>query len=71
MKIKDLFYFDMVINVFMVIAVSDLFEYLSYVSTIISNICILSVRGSSLDVRIGRLQTSDSDVQSRSPHCKG
>ena len=32
---------------------------------------ILTVRRSTLDVRIWRLQTSDSDDSSRSPHCKG
>ena len=32
---------------------------------------IISARGSTLDVRIWRLLTSDSDVKSRSPHWKG
>ena len=37
----------------------------------IRTIFILTVRGSTLDVRIRRLQTSDFDVQSRFPRCKG
>ena len=46
------------------------FEYLCSQSTAITNIFILRVWGTTLDVRILRLQTSDSDVLSRSPHCK-
>ena len=42
-------------------ALSDSFEYLCYGSTAIRNIFTLTVRGSTLVVRIWRLQTSDSD----------
>ena len=38
------------------------FEYLCYESTAIVHICTLTVLGSTLDVRIWRLETSDSDV---------
>ena len=42
-----------------------------HLSTAITNIFTLTVRESTLVVRIWRLQTSDSDDLSRSPHCKG
>ena len=42
-------------------ALSDSFEYLCYGSTTIRNMFTLIVRGSTLDVRNRRLQTSDSD----------
>ena len=47
------------------LALSDSFEYLCYGSTTIRNIFILTARGSTLDVRILRLQTSDSDDKRR------
>ena len=52
-------------------ALSDSFEYLCYGSTAIRNVFTLTVRGSTLDVSIWRLQTSDSDDWSLSPRCKG
>ena len=54
-----------------VLALSDSFEYLCYGSTAIRYIFTLTVRGSTLVVRIWRLQTSDSDDWSLSPRCKG
>ena len=53
------------------LALSDSFEYLCYGSMAIINIFTLTARGSTLDVRIWRLQTSDSDDWSRSPRFKG
>ena len=53
------------------LALSNSFEYLCHRSTAIRNISSLSVRGSTLGVRIWRLQTSDSDDWSRCPRCKG
>ena len=53
------------------LALSASFEYLLWVYTVILNILILSVRGPSLDVRIWRLQTSDSDVLRRAARWKG
>ena len=44
------------------VSFSASFEYLCYASMAILSILILSARGSTLDVRIWRLQTSDSDV---------
>ena len=49
METEILFDFEIIINV---LALSALFEYLCYGSTIIINILILSVRGPSVDVRI-------------------
>ena len=49
--------FEIIINVLV-----SFFEYLCYVSTVIINMFTLSVRGPTLNVRIWRLQTSDSDV---------
>ena len=43
-------------------ALSDSFEYLSHESTAFRNMVIVLLRGSSLYVKIWRLQTSDSDV---------
>ena len=50
------------------LALSDSFEYLWYGSTII-HIITFTTRGSTLDVRIWRVQSSDSDV-SRITRCK-
>ena len=54
------FSFEIFINV--LVSSSVLFEYLFYRSTAILNVLIISVRGPSLDARIWRLLTSDSDV---------
>ena len=50
-------------------ALYDVFEYLCYGSTVI-NMSTLTMRASTLVVRIESPQTSDSDVESRSPRCK-
>ena len=44
------------------LALSALFESLCYVSTVIRNIFTITVRRSTLDVIIWRLQASDADV---------
>ena len=53
------------------LALSDSFEYLCYGFPAIRNILILTVRRSTLVVRIWRLQTSDSVDWSRFLCCKG
>ena len=64
MEINGFFQFEIIMNVLVssidFVLVSS-FEYLSDGSTTIINIFILTARGSPLDVRIWRLQTSDSD----------
>ena len=44
------------------LALSASFEYICYGSTVIINMLFIAVRGSTLDVRIWRLWTSDSDI---------
>ena len=51
-----------IITKYVLVSASSSFEYLCYVPTAIRHISILSVRGPSLYVKIGRLQTSDSNV---------
>ena len=56
---KGFFQFETIINV--LVSPSDSFEYLCYGSTTNRHIINLTVRVSTLVVRIRRLQTSDSD----------
>ena len=53
------------------LGLSDSFEYLCYGYTAIMNIFTLTLRGSTLVVRIWRLQTLDSEDLNRSPHGEG
>ena len=59
METKGFFQFEVII---IVLDLSDSFEYLCYGSTVILIIFTLTVWRWTLDVRIWRLQTSDSDV---------
>ena len=63
METKGFFQFEIIIYVLILLYLSDSFKYLCYGSTAIINIFTLTVQGSTLVIRIWRLQDR--------PRCKG